>query len=306
MFASPFSEHHHGTECPEYKMLRFPGGEPQVKWNLAELRSEAQITIQMQRFDFPLLATAVDGIRRARPDIDLFLYIPYIPGARQDRVCQPGESLSAKVYADMINSLGFKDVITLDPHSDVLPALVNNLRIYPHGQILVKDNKGRLINKEFLEIYEEGDSVCEPYYVCAPDAGASKKVMDAMKRHAISVERNGRPVPEFVQGSKLRDVTTGELSGFDCNVDDFHGRRVLIMDDVNCNGGTFLGLATVLKQRNAGGVDLFTSHLDHFKGADNLHGSPVVDRYYTTNSNGPWEKAIQGHAFNIFSPSMAI
>lgn len=49
-----------------------------------------------------------------------------MPFARQDRVCNYGEAFSLKVVADMINSANFSKVVVLDPHSDMVEALINN------------------------------------------------------------------------------------------------------------------------------------------------------------------------------------
>jgi ribose-phosphate pyrophosphokinase len=71
------------------------------------------------------LLLMTDALRRqGAAEIDL--YIPYFPGARQDRVCNQGEPLSAKVYADLINQQRYRKVFVFDPHSDVVVALLDN------------------------------------------------------------------------------------------------------------------------------------------------------------------------------------
>ena len=46
------------------------------------------------------------------------LQIPYVPYSRQDRVMTNGESLSIKVFADLINSCEFVSVEIQDPYSE--------------------------------------------------------------------------------------------------------------------------------------------------------------------------------------------
>ena len=55
------------------------------------------------------------------------LFLPYFPGARQDRVMVAGESLTVKVYANLINDLKLNKVTIFDPHSDVTPALLEKV-----------------------------------------------------------------------------------------------------------------------------------------------------------------------------------
>lgn len=75
-----------------------------------------------------ILLQLTDAVRRLGAK-EVNLFIPYFPGARQDRVCNKGESLSVKVYADLINNQNYDKVVIFDPHSDVTPALLNNVEV---------------------------------------------------------------------------------------------------------------------------------------------------------------------------------
>lgn len=64
---------------------------------------------------------------------------------------------------------------------------------------------------------------------------------------------------------------------------DFEGKHVIIVDDISVFGGTFKGLATLLRERNVGQLDLAVSHMT----MQNLGDDPVTDYFdnvYTTNS----------------------
>jgi ribose-phosphate pyrophosphokinase len=65
---------------------------------------------------------------------------------------------------------------------------------------------------------------------------------------------------------------------------DFGGKDVLIVDDICVNGGTFIGLAKMLRERNVGNLYLAVSHIT----LENLN--PVLmesfDEVFTTNSKG--------------------
>jgi ribose-phosphate pyrophosphokinase len=65
---------------------------------------------------------------------------------------------------------------------------------------------------------------------------------------------------------------------------DFGGKDILIIDDICVYGGTFVGLAQMLKERNCGKLYLAVSHLTV------VNPSPLLfmlfDKVFTTNSKG--------------------
>src|ERR1700690_3762577 len=65
------------------------------------------------------------------------LVLPFVPGARQDRLNNSGDFLfTAKSIANMINDRCFPSVTILDPHSEVISALINNCTVV-HSDSLV-------------------------------------------------------------------------------------------------------------------------------------------------------------------------
>lgn len=203
----------HGTD----HVMQFPAGEQHLVLNAPE--AEHPFLAIMRGASAEDLVQAgmwVDSVHQ-RGD-KATLAIPYLPGARQDR----GNPFGAKVYAEIINSLGADLIIAVDPHSDVMPSLVSNLRTYPVA---------RLISR-FLA-YRIGGERQAPYVgIIAPDEGARKR--------AGSVARRLR-LPLY-QALKHRDFATGRLSGFSCEDLPAEG-RLLVVDDICDGGGTFRGLA---------------------------------------------------------------
>ena len=65
---------------------------------------------------------------------------------------------------------------------------------------------------------------------------------------------------------------------------DFGGKDVLIIDDICVKGGTFVGLAKMLKERNVGKLYLAISHLTVPN--PNLELVGLYDTIFTTNSKG--------------------
>ena len=60
---------------------------------------------------------------------EIHLYTPYFLGSRSDRQFEEGSTNYLKdVIAPIINSLKFESVTVLDPHSDVLEAVINGFK----------------------------------------------------------------------------------------------------------------------------------------------------------------------------------
>lgn len=203
-----------------------------------------------------LLLIAVDALRRM--DIKrIHLFLPYMPTARQDRVMIPGESLSVKVYADVINGLGFESVTVFDPHSEVTSALLNTCKV--------------ISNHKFIE--QVITDINSEVILISPDGGALKKI------YKLSEFLGGLPV---IECSKKRNVKNGKLEGFKVYKEDLKGKDYLIVDDICDGGGTFIGLAKELKNKNAGNLYLAISHGIFNKGVVVLN--ECFTKIYTTDS----------------------
>ncbi len=242
----------------QFQSFVFAGGEPHIKiGSNFDPASVVQLTHRINSFnDLGLICTTVDALKRMGVKT-IKLFIPYFPAARQDRVMVPGEPLTVKVYADIINALGLDNVTVFDPHSEVTPALLNNCTV--------------ITNHVFIQ--EVVAQIGEGVKLISPDGGALKKI------YKVSEFLGGA---EVVECSKSRDVKTGKLSGFKVYADDLKGTDCLIVDDICDGGGTFIGLAEELKNKNAGKLYLAISHGIFSKGFNEL--AKYFDQIFTTDS----------------------
>lgn len=204
------------------------------------------------------LAMIVDALKR-QGRVDLSLTIPYFPGARQDRVCNSGEALSVKVYADFINGLQFRQVSVFDPHSDVVAAVVNNCRVVKNHEFV----------RKVVPLVPTFS-----YKLISPDAGANKKIFDLAKFLGG---------PEVIRADKIRNVADGAIIGTEVYADDLTGETCYIVDDVGSYCNTFKALAKELKSKNADKIILI---LSHYEGVANLRElkQSGIDEVITTNS----------------------
>lgn len=246
------------TRYGAIEFFAFPGGERHVRLPAAQLCAidvlDKDWTIEARVYtpaDIMDLMLVTDAMRRIIPAGSLLrLVMPYVPYARQDRVALEGEPLSAAVFCTLINALAFDSVEVWDPHSDVTPALLKNVRIRPTKALMQQtfDEKGMahlLANCAFV----------------APDAGARKRVAALAKDFGT----------EVVFAAKKRDPTTGKLSGAQV-LGDVPARPLLVVDDICDGGGTFLELARVLREKTDAPLYLYVTHGLFTKGLDALKG----------------------------------
>ena len=258
-----------------FEAFTFSGGEPHIKIlsNLSEA-SSVTLTQRIRSFaDIGMLMLAGDAIRRMGIQ-EIKAFIPYFPAARQDRVMVPGEPLSVKVYADLVNSMELTELHIFDPHSEVTPALLNNCRVHN--------------NHVFIQ--EVCKQLSPDLNLISPDGGALKKVY---KLAAFLQDY------EVVECSKLRNVKTGNLSGFQVYAEDLRGKDCLIVDDICDGGGTFLGLAAELKKKGAGKLYLAVSHGIFSKGIEGLQ--TVFAKIFTTDSFSTLPNSAQFQQINLSS-----
>lgn len=247
----------------KFTMTQFKGGEMHIKLDNTIDYSRFDKVIITNRFrngdDIMKVLIAKDALQRK--GVKYFeLVMPYIPYARQDRQCDDGESFTLKVFTDLINSAKFDKVYVVDAHSDVAPALINNCVNIPNYYYV----------QEAYYLQNDGNEVI----LISPDSGANKKCNKLFD--------NVKVFSNFVKCDKKRDVSTGELSGFEVFCDDLKGKTCIIVDDI-CDGGrTFIGIAKKLKKKNAGDIYLFVTHGIFSYGTDELKMS--FKKVFCTNS----------------------
>jgi len=243
-----------------FERMTFPDGQPHLK-----LRSDAitpdepcHITARIANpADLLLVLLAKDALDAG--DVGpVSINISYLMAARMDRQMVPGEPFALRVVADMLNLAGFAKIRVFDPHSEVSTALLRRSEAIGN-EVFIQDCIADLL------------SPGAPYWLVSPDGGALKKI------HKVAQFVGAEQVAECM---KMRDVRTGQLSGFRTLETDFKGQTCLIADDICDGGGTFIGLAALLKSKGAGTVAVAVSHGIFSKGFA-LAG---IDRIYCTNS----------------------
>lgn len=189
------------------------------------------------------------------------LYIPCLLDAQADKRFNPDESSGLKLVCEFINSMKFKYVKVFHPHNpEVVEALLNNSRIIDNHEFV----------KEIIHT-----NIFDDIVLFSSDAGGFKPLMKV----ADKLQWKG----EVYGASKSRKYVDGKsILVQEIDRQDFNGKDILIIDDICVYGGTFVGLAKMLKERNCGKLYLAVSHMTVESPNKDLF--ILFDKVFTTKS----------------------
>lgn len=259
-------------QSSEVAVTVFKGGEVNVKLSaeqINEVESSEELTVIGHLTDSNQVMAfflTIDAIRRVDPEIRICASIPYMPYARQDRVCNPGEALSVALFAKLLNAMDLKNVYITDPHSDVTAAVINNSVIVSQDEVIAR-------------MRTEGLTINLDTWLVAPDAGALKKT------HTLVVSKYLKgAVAGYITASKHRDIVTNEITETFV-YGEVAGKDLIVVDDI-CDGGrTFIELGKVLREKGCRSLQLVVTHGIFSYGVEKL--LEYFDSIYTTDSFHP-------------------
>lgn len=246
------------SQAISYKAWKFPGQELGVK--IEGIDPDAAYCIRAHSpdsDDIVLAMNIADCLARAGVEKHrVFLSMPYLPYARQDRACSEGESFALEVFVKALSTGYFGGISVSDVHSAVGLQLLDQYF------------------DEVLHIEQWMCAVSLPKFDClvAPDKGASEKII----RHIQVIEHD---VPVAILSKTRKDgqviydpLEVGTLMGDVCVVDDL------------CDGGaTFVSLGKMLlaTQPEITSLSLYVTHGLFSKGVGVLEG--IYDKIYVHN-----------------------
>jgi ribose-phosphate pyrophosphokinase len=204
------------------ELKTFPDGEDYVRL-LGNVKGQDVVVVQtafpQQRY-WRLLLT-LDACREAGA-AKLRAVVPYLAYARQDRIFQPGEALSARVVGQTL-SLYCSQIVTVDVHKEEIR------KFFPSTFTNVTADEPLA-----LELQRLGVQV-----VLAPDAGARDRAERIAKRIQVQVDH----LEKKRISSEVVEMTPKTL--------DVRGKSVAIVDDIISTGGTMAKALEQLKRNGA-------------------------------------------------------
>lgn len=214
------------------------------------------------------LLIMVDALKRSSAE-RISAVIPYYGYARQDR--RPRSSrvpISAKVVANLLQTVGVSRVLTMDLHADQVQGFfdipVDNIYASP---VLLGD----LRNKQYDDLV-----------IVSPDVGGVVRARALAKQlHCdLAIIDKRRPKANVAEVMNI--------------IGDIEGRNCIIMDDMIDTAGTLVKAAEVLKNRGAKHVYAYCTH-PVFSGPalDRLTSNTGLDEVVVTNTVPLSERAEQ-------------
>lgn len=193
----------------------------------------------------------------------LILEMPYCVHARMDRCKESEECFTLKYFCEFINSLQFNQVRIYDPHSNVAPALLNNVRIEkPEREI-----------QYLLHTYPNAT-------LFFTDEGSQKRYKDIIGDMYFSF------------GVKEREWSTQKINSLQV-LGAKHmiaGHDIIIVDDVISRGSTIYLASKQLKEMGCNNIYVWASHCEntvlqpHINGQSLLDIPNLIEHIYTTNT----------------------
>jgi len=253
-----------------FKMFTFPGGERHVQIKNFEKSDLYKVRAALNSSDEIMdLLLACDALQELSGGCRIALLIPYMPYARQDRVCAPGQPFSMRVMADILHTIrNVVSITTYDIHSDAGCDLVNANNI-PACDLIMASH-------EISSLIREKDTV-----IVCPDAGAVKRVDELADLFGKA--------RDVVYCQKVRDPETGFISEITVGAETLEGKTAFIADDI-CDGGrTFTMIARALRELSVERVVLYVTHGIFSKGIeavlrDTETDQLLIDKIFTTDT----------------------
>jgi len=233
----------------------FPGGEPHVK--VPTFDENLLFFGKLRTWnDVGFAALVMDAITRQAKSIHKVAFIPYWPGARQDR-SDSHTPVTVDVMCNLLGRNNFRKAV-FDPHSAVTTANpCISAWFMPH---------------ELLDIETKDDVVG----IIAPDKGAVER--------ATVFRDKFYPSASLITAEKARDFATGKLSSYVMQPLPVVGRYVIV-DDICDGGGTFNLLVDAFDRDPIAAdckLEMFVSHGIFSK---SIHAiSPRIEHITTTDS----------------------
>lgn len=204
----------------------------------------------------------------------LSVVIPCLLDGQADRRFNLNESANLRLVCQFINSMRFEKISLFHPHNtEVVENLIDNCYIYDNSNFIAKVF-GQLTNKYQYGSYITAPLLKNDLILMSTDAGGFKPLMKLVDKIGWT--------GETFSASKSRKYEDGKSKLIQqIDREDFQGKNILIIDDLCVYGGTFIGLAKLLKEKNIGKLYLAISHITVPNPNPELN---IFDKIFTTNS----------------------
>jgi len=227
-----------GIELSETELRKFKDGEISIKIG-ENVRGVDTFIVQSTSFpandNLMELLLMVDAAMRASAQ-RITIVIPYYGYARQDRKVEPRVPISAKVVANLLQSVGVDRVLTMELHSDQIQGFFD----------IPVDN---LFGSPLMIDYLKSLNLHEPTVV-SPDTGGTERARFLAKNlnAELAIVDKRRPVAN--ESEVMNVIGEVNVKGHDC----------ILIDDMIDTAGSITGAARALRELNARDIYCVSTH----------------------------------------------
>jgi len=211
------------------------------------------------------LLLLIDAAKRASAK-SIAAVIPYFGYARQDRKDAPRVPISAKVMANLLQTVGASRVLTVDLHADQIQGFfdipVDNLYAIPVFKEYVEKKFPNLNRDDFV--------------IVSPDAGGTRRARLFARKLGdlpIALIDKRRPRPNVAEVMNV--------------IGDVEGKIAIIVDDIIDTGNSVRSAAIALKEKGATEIYVLITHgIFSGKAKEILDDSPINEIVVTDTIEG--------------------
>ncbi len=244
----------------QIELSRFPNGECRVWVNDKTTNSECVV---VQSFSNPPdnniieFCLIVDALKRSGVK-KITAVVPWFGYCIQDKVFRPGEPLTSKVIARIIQNSGIDKLITVDLHNETILGFFDIPVIHLSATNL------------FIDYFKKNQKID---LIISPDIGGVKKATKLAQ--ALDL-----PISVI---NKKRDLSSGEVKIIGVNRK-IKGKTVLINDDFTSTGQTLIKVAKFLKKQGVKKVYASLAHHFYAPGVQERIENSQLDNLFVTDT----------------------
>lgn len=248
------------TKLGEVEISRFSNNEARIWIKDKNINNQAVVVQSFSNhpdekiIEFCLLCDALKrmGIR------DIVGVIPWFAYCVQDKVFRPGESLSSKVVAKIIQNTRINKVVTIDLHNETIAGFFDIPFVHLSAVPVFIDYFKTKANFDLI---------------VSPDVGG-------LKRATRFAQVLDLPLATI---NKKRDLATGKVKILGVNAK-IQGRSVIIVDDFVSTGQTLMESAKFLKNKGVKSVSACLTHHFYIAGVQKKIEASKLDMLYVTDT----------------------
>lgn len=271
----------------------FSNGETKMEINTNVRNKHVIIVTQIRtghiNDDLMELFMILDALNRANSD-KITVIMPYYPYSRSDKKDSPRCAIGAATIANIFNTMGVDNLVSLDLHAGQLQGL---LRKGFHN-LYIKNYMCDFMLNNYLFKYPR-EKWNDYFIIISPDAGAAKTI----KSYSVTLGINNIILDKQRDYSKPSTVVKSRFIG---DKEDFVGKTGLIIDDIGDTMGTMCSASKELVDNGLKDVIVFLTH-GVFSGPaiERINNTPYIKEVVVTDTLPQFENCKLSSKIKVLS-----